>query len=222
MMKKHTMSPKTLAERKKKAAKIMRVLKKLFPQAKIALHFGNSWELLVAVQLSAQCTDKKVNEITPELFKKYRTLDDYVRALGSRWAVQEFERDIHSAGFYRTKTKNILAAAKAVKEKFKGKLPNTMAEMVTIPGIGRKSANVILGNAYGVVEGIAVDTHVKRLAKKLGLTDHTDPVKIERDLMQIIPKKEWFRFTYRLIEYGRKYCVGRPHRHEECPLSKIK
>src|SRR3989338_8150887 len=151
---------KSLEQREKKAAKIVRILTKLFPHAKISLTYSNNWELLVAVILSAQCTDKKVNEVTGKLFKKYRTLDDYVRA-----DRKEFERDIYQTGFYRNKSRNILSAAKVIKEKFHGKLPRTMAEMVTIPGVGRKSANVILGNAYGVVEGIAVDTHVKRLAQ---------------------------------------------------------
>ncbi|OGY96858.1 MAG: endonuclease III [Candidatus Liptonbacteria bacterium GWC1_60_9] len=190
------------------------VLKKILPQARISLRYGNNWQLLVAVILSAQCTDKKVNEITAKLFRKYRSLDDYVRA-----DRQEFERDIHSAGFYRAKTKNILAAAKLVKEKFGGKLPKTMPEMLTIPGVARKTANVVLGNAYGVVLGIAVDTHVRRLAKKYGLTTHDDPVKIERDLMALYPKKEWFKLTYRLIDYGRKYCPARPHDHAKCPIT---
>jgi len=216
-MVKNKTSEAGLPELKNRATKILRELKKLFPRAKIALNYGNNWELLVAVQLSAQCTDKKVNEVTPALFKKYKKLDDYIKA-----SPRYFEKDIHSCGFYRAKTKNILAAAKAVKEKYGGELPRTMQEMVKIPGIGRKSANVILGNAYGVVGGIAVDTHVKRLSKKLGLTQHTDPVKIERDLMRIIPKKDWFKFTYMLIDYGRKYCTARPHKHDICPLSKIK
>lgn len=201
--------------RRNKALKILRILKHLLPNAKIALRYRNNWELLVAVELSAQCTDKKVNEVTERLFKKYRTLDDYVRA--NR---REFELDIRLTGFYRNKTKNILAAAKVINEKFHGKLPKTMAEMITIPGIGRKSANVVLGNAYGVVEGIAVDTHVRRLARISGLTDENDPVKIERDLMKIIPKKDWFLVTYLLIDYGRKYCPARPHKHELCPLAK--
>ncbi len=207
-------SPQELPKLKKRAARIIKILKKLFPDAKIVLNYGNNWELLVAVVLSAQCTDKKVNEVTARLFKKYRKLEDYVRA-----KPREFEQDIKSAGFYRAKAKNILGAAKVVKEKFGGKLPRTMADMLTIPGIGRKSANVILGNAYGVVEGIAVDTHVRRLSRQLGLTRHNDPVKIERDLMQIIPKKDWFKFTYLLIDYGRKFCQARPHRHNLCPLS---
>lgn len=210
------MLAKTLAERKQRAKKIVAALKKLFPEAMIALKFGNNWELLVAVELSAQCTDKKVNEVTEVLFKKYRALDDYVDA-----DAREFERDIRSTGFYRNKTKNILAAAKMVKEKFGGKLPKTMEEMLTIPGVARKTANIVLGNAYGVVEGIAVDTHVKRLARMLDLTDESDPIKIERDLMALIPKKEWLDFTYRLINYGRTYCPARPHDHAKCPLTRL-
>jgi len=201
---------------RKRGARTLRTLKKLFPEAKIFLKYSNHWELLVAVELSAQCTDKKVNEVTARLFKKYRTLNDYVRA--NR---KEFERDIYETGFYRNKAKNILAAVRAVKEKFKGKLPKTMHEMLTVPGVGRKSANVILGNAYGVVEGIAVDTHVKRLSRVLGLSKESDPNKIEQDLMKIFPKKEWFLLTYRLIDYGRKYCTARPHQHELCPLTKV-
>jgi endonuclease-3 len=199
---------------KEKALAIARELKKLHPKAKIALTFGNNWELLVAVILSAQCTDKKVNEVTPILFKKYPKLIDYVNA-----NPREFERDIHSCGFYRAKTKNILAAAKLVHEKFHGTIPRTMKEMLEIPGVARKTGNVVLGNAYGVVEGIAVDTHVLRLSKLFGLTRHADPVKVERDLMALFPKKEWFPLTYRIIDYGRKYCTARC-KHESCPLKK--
>ena len=200
---------------KKRATKIFISLRKLFPNPKIALKYENNWELLVAVQLSAQCTDKKVNEVTPALFKKYPRLESYVRA-----NPREFEKDVHQCGFFRAKTRNILGAAKVVKDTFGGELPKTMEEMLTIPGIGRKSANVILGNAYGVVEGIAVDTHVKRLARVLGLSREKTPEKIEKDLMQIVPKKDWFKATYLLIDYGRKYCFARPHKHELCPLSK--
>ncbi len=195
---------------------ILGTLKNLFPNAHIALSYSDNWELMVAVQLSAQCTDKKVNEVTPALFRKYPRLEDYCAADPA-----EFERDIHSTGFFRNKTKNILAAAKMVKDRFHGELPKTMEEMLSIPGVARKTANVVLGNAYGVVEGIAVDTHVKRLAKVLGLTEHSDPVRIERDLMRLIPKGEWFSFTYRLIEYGRRWCVARPHAHGKCPLTPI-
>lgn len=207
------MTSRVRAERKKKAARMVRMLKKLFPKTGMTLRYSNNWELLVAVALSAQCTDKKVNEVTETLFKKYRMLDDYVRA-----DRKEFEKDIRPTGFYRNKTKNILAAARMIKERFGGKIPRTMQEMIMIPGVARKTANVVLGNAYGVVDGIAVDTHVRRLARLHGLTDHTDPVKIERDLMEIVPKKEWFLLTYRLIDYGRKYCPARRHDHAQCPL----
>lgn len=193
---------------------ILKTLKRLFPVAHIALHYANAWELMVAVQLSAQCTDKRVNVVTPGLFKKYKTLADYCAA-----DPKEFEDAIHSTGFFRNKAKNILAAAKMVKEKFNGEVPRAMAEILTLPGVARKTANVVLGNAYGVVDGIAVDTHVKRLAQVLGLTKHTDPVKIEKDLMRLIPKSEWFSFTYRLIDYGRAYCVARSHDHARCPLT---
>jgi endonuclease-3 len=209
-------SPEELPKLKKKTETVIKILKKLFPSARIVLKYSNSWELLVAVVLSAQCTDKKVNEVTAKLFKKYRKLEDYIKA-----KPKEFEQDVKSTGFYRNKAKNILAAAKVVKEKFRGKLPKTMEEMLTIPGIGRKSANVILGNAYGVVEGIAVDTHVRRLAGVLGLSKEKTPEKIEQDLMKIIPKKDWFKTTYLLIDYGHKYCPARPHEHELCPLSRL-
>jgi len=200
---------------KRRALKINKELKKLFPKAKIALNFSNTVELLVAVILSAQCTDKKVNEVTEKIFKKYKSLEDYLNV-----NVEEFEKDIHSTGFYRNKTKSILGALKMIKENFKGEVPKTMVEILTLPGVARKTANVVLGNDYGVVEGIAVDTHVKRLAKKFGLTTHSDPEKIEKDLMEILPKKEWFKFTYRLIDFGRKYCPARPHDHTKHPLGR--
>ncbi len=187
----------------------------------MALKRGNNWELLVAVMLSAQCTDKKVNEVTATLFRKYRTLNDYARASASRRTVREFEQDIRPTGFFRSKAKNILGAARIIKERFGGKLPRTMAAMLTIPGVGRKTANVVLGNAYGVVEGIAVDTHVGRLARLFGFSKHSDPEKIERDLMQLFPRREWFRLTYRLIEYGRRFCPARPHTYSQCPLARF-
>lgn len=207
---------KKFAERKKRITKINAALKKLFPKTKIALRYRNNWELLVAVVLSAQTTDKKVNEVTARLFKKYRKLDDYVKA-----SPKIFEKDIKEIGLYRSKAKNILAAARMVKEKHSGKLPNRMEEMMALPGIGRKSANVILGNAYGIVEGIAVDTHVRRFALKFDLSDSSDPNKIEQDLMKLLPKKEWFDITYRLIDYGRAICPARPHLCENHPLTKL-
>jgi len=212
------MKDKDIERRKKKSVKIVRELKKLFPNVKMALHYSNNWEMLVAVILSAQCTDKKVNEVTEKLFKKYKKLDNYVNA-----NTREFEKDIHSTGFYKNKAKNILATAKIIKNKHKAVVPKTMEEMLELPGVARKTANVVLGNAYSIVEGIAVDTHVKRLTRLLDLTDETDPNKIERELMDILPKKEWGNFTHRMIAYGRKYCPARPlHNHKNCPLSNIK
>ena len=204
MKKEHTESSKV--------RDIMRILTRLFPDPKCALHYRTPWELLVAVILSAQCTDKKVNEVTEGLFKKYKTLDDYVRA-----KPVAFERDIYSTGFYRNKTKNILAAAHTVKKDFGGNVPKTMGEMIAIPGVGRKTANVVLGELYNHAEGIAVDTHVIRLARLLGLTKHRDATKIERDLMETIPKKDWVRFSHLLILYGREYCPAHC-KHETCPL----
>lgn len=196
-----------------RAQAALRTLKRLFPRAGMMLRYSNNWELLVAVQLSAQCTDKKVNEVTPALFSKYPKFTDYLRA-----DPREFERLIRPTGFFRTKTKNILAAARYLHKYHDGKLPKTMREMLKIPGVARKTANVVLGNAYGIVEGIAVDTHVRRLSRLLGFTDEDKPERIERDLMEIFPKKEWFRLTYYLIEYGRTYCPSRPHDARRCPL----
>lgn len=210
-------TPLQYRARKLRAKYALQKLKRLFPKAGMMLHYENNWELLVAVELSAQCTDKKVNEITPALFKKYPTLSDYITA-----SPREFEQMIFQSGFYRNKTKNILAAAKMVHGTFHGELPRTMSEMLTIPGVARKTANVVLGNAYGVVEGIAVDTHVKRLSHVLGFSDENNPNNIEKDLMSIFPKKEWFHVTYLLIEYGRKYCTARKHDHQECPLGEYK
>ena len=198
------------------AGKIIKRLKKKYPKAKIVLNFSNNWELLVAVILSAQCTDKKVNEVTEKLFKKYRILDDYVEA-----NPREFEKIIRPTGFYRAKTKNILATAEMVKEKFNGKVPPTMAEILTLKGVARKTANVVLGNAYGVVEGIAVDTHVRRLSQRLELSASNDPSKIEQDLMRLVPKKDWFKLTYLLIDHGRAICTAKDPRCDLCPLKDI-
>lgn len=207
------MEKKRLNNQKKKAQRIVKELRQLVPEAKMVLNYSNNWELLVSVILSAQCTDKQVNKVTEKLFKKYKTLDDYVHA-----DPKEFEKDIYSTGFYRNKTKHILAAANKLKSDFNREIPDTMEEMLQLPGVSRKTANVVLGNAYGIVEGIAVDTHVKRLSQRFNLTNETTPEKIERDLMDIIPKKDWFRFTYLMIEYGRQYC---PAGAKGCPLDHL-
>lgn len=207
----------SLEVRKNRAEKINATLKKLYPKSEIALNYSNEWELLVAVILSAQCTDKMVNRVTEKLFKKYKTIGDYSNA-----KQDEFELDIKSTGFYRNKAKNIIANAKIIHEKYKGKMPDTMEEMLTLKGVARKSANIIFYLVHGKIEGIAVDTHVKRLSKLLGLTDNVDPNKIEMDLMTVLPKKDWMDFSFRLIYYGREYCSARRHDHKNCPLSQIK
>lgn len=199
-----------------RAAFILDLLKKSYPQAGMILNYGNPIQLLVAVMLSAQCTDKKVNEVTSKLFKKYITANDFANA-----NPQEFEREIFQTGFYRAKTKNIIAANKIIVKRFGGKLPATMEEMLTLPGVARKTANVVLGNAYGVYEGIAVDTHVSRLAQRLGISNQTDPKKIEQDLMMLIARKDWFKTTYLLIEHGRAICTAQRPKCELCPLNKL-
>ena len=203
-------------ERRVRIKKMIQLLKKKFPDVKMALNYSNDWELLVAVVLSAQCTDIRVNIVTADLFKKYKTLDEYVKA-----DLKKFEQDIRSTGFYRNKAKNILASAKMLKNEFGGIIPCTMDKILTMPGVARKTANVVLGNAYGVVEGIAVDTHVKRFVQKFDLSDSKDPKIIERDLMDMVPKKDWFILTYLFIEYGREVCKARVHDCEEHFLTKI-
>ena len=199
---------------KDRAERIIECLKSEYPQARIVLNYSNSLELLIAVILSAQCTDKKVNEVTADLFRKYRDVHDYAAALP-----EELEQDIRATGFFRNKAKNIKGAAAMIIERFGGEVPATMEELIQLPGVARKTANVVLGNAFGVIEGVAVDTHVKRLSNRLGLSDSTDPEKIERDLMIVIPKDEWFTFTYLLIEHGRAVCDAKRPRCDKCLLN---
>ena len=203
-----------LEDRRKRVQIIIKTLKKLFPTTKSALNYSNPWEFLVAVILSAQCTDKRVNIVTEKLFKKYKKVPDYAYA-----KLSELEKDIRSTGFYKNKAKNVIATAKIIHEKYKDRLPQTMEEMLTLPGVARKTANVVLSNAFGVIEGIAVDTHVRRLSNLYGLTKESDPDKIEKELMQLMPKQEWPEFTLRMIDYGRKYCPAKKHDHENCPVT---
>ena len=195
---------------------IVRRLGKAYPDAKIALKFSNPVELLVATMLSAQCTDEVVNKITVPLFKKYPSATDYAAA-----DIAELEQDIKSAGFYHNKAKNIIASAKLIVEKYHGNVPSTMEDLITLPGVARKTANIVLYNAFGIIDGIAVDTHVSRLSQKLGLSGNTDPVKIEKDLMQIIPHAIWGSFSYLLIEHGRAACIARRPKCKVCVLSDI-
>ncbi len=203
---------KDLADAPQRAKKILTILRKTHPDAKIALDFTNPLELLIATVLSAQCTDVRVNIVTKDLFKKYRSAADYVKV-----EPKELEEDIRTTGFFRNKTKNIQAACKDIVEKFGGKIPDTMDELTSLAGVGRKTANVILGNAYSV-PGITTDTHVIRLSRLMGLSKHTDPVKLEQDLMKLIPKKDWTMFSHYMIFHGRRICNARKPDCMNCPV----
>ncbi len=199
-------------DKKEKALHIAQTLQKLYPNPHTPLHHTSPWELYVAVVLSAQNTDKGVNNVTQDLFKKYKTLDDYCKA-----SYEEFDKDISKINFHKNKAKSIKGAADIIAEQYGGKLPQTMEELVKLPGVGRKTANVILQEAFGKTEGIVVDTHVKRLANLFGLTNSQDPEKIEQDLIQLLPKEMWHNFALGLILYGREYCPARC-KHVDCPL----
>jgi endonuclease-3 len=196
--------------------KILAFLKKRYPSIKITLRFSNPFELVVATILSAQCQDERVNKVTASLFKKYRSLKDYADA-----DLETFQEDIRSTGFYRNKAKNIKAAARQIIERFDSRLPRAMGELLELPGVARKTANVVLFNAFGKNEGIAVDTHVKRLSGRLGLTQETDPVKIERDLMSMLDQREWGGLSLRLIRYGREVCKARRPDCRGCCLNNL-
>jgi len=198
-----------------RVAKIIPLLSKRHPDAACALHFKNPLELLVATILSAQCTDVRVNQVTKDLFGKYKTAQDYARARPER-----LEDDVRSTGFYKNKAKSIINCCKKIVEKHGGKVPGTMEELVALDGIGRKTANVILGNAFGV-PGITVDTHVKRVAYRMDLTRHQDPVKIECDLMELVPREEWTRFSHLIIFHGRYTCAARKPRCAECVVETL-
>lgn len=204
------------SNKKTRVLNIIGLLENQYPRAKTALHYSSPLEILIATILSAQCTDKRVNIVTKSLFKKYRTAEDYANA-----DISELEQDIRSTGFYRNKAKNIKNAGRMMVEKFDSQVPNTMKEILELPGVARKTANIVLSNAYGVVEGIAVDTHVRRLSKRLGLTENKNPDKIEKDLMQIVPKSHWKRINNLLISHGRKICKARKPKCDSCILNKI-
>jgi len=199
-----------------KANKIIALLKNEYPEIKIALHYSNPLELLIATILSAQCTDKQVNGVTKKLFVKYRTPQDFIGI-----SQEELEKEIYSTGFYRSKAKNIIGACKIIASEYNSKVPDTMEELIKLPGVGRKTANIVLSGAFGKLEGMAVDTHVKRLSGRLGLTAHSDPEKIEKDLLKIIPKYDWDLFSLLLINHGRKVCAARKPLCIECILDKL-
>ncbi|HEY4033842.1 MAG TPA: endonuclease III [Ktedonobacteraceae bacterium] len=195
---------------------IIEALRTLYPHARYDLTFANPLELFVATQLAAQCTDERVNAVTKALFQKYHSAEDYAEA-----SQEELEQDIKSTGFYRKKAQQIRTACQYLITHYQGEVPQTMAEMVTIPGIGRKTANVILGNAFGTIEGFIVDTHVERLAQRFGWAHQKDAVKIEQDLMRLIPRQEWLDLAHRMIYHGRVTCTARKPSCSQCPLAKL-
>jgi endonuclease-3 len=208
--------PKASAERGARVRKILKILDEMYPHPTVPLHHRNDWELLVATILSAQCTDKRVNETTPGLFEKYPTIQDFASA-----NQVELGQAIRSTGFFNNKSKSLIGAARKILADFNGQVPKTMQEMLTIPGAARKTANVVLGACHNVHEGIVVDTHVQRNAQRLDLTRNTNPVKIEQDLMKIIPKEKWFEFPLQLIYHGRALCIARKPRCAECKLDPL-
>lgn len=205
-----------IAASRKKLPEMIRLLRKSYPSAKTALNFKTPIQMLVSTILSAQCTDVRVNKVTPALFKKYATADDFAGA-----KLPELQTLIRSTGFYRNKAKNIQGAAEVIVKKYKGEVPRTMDEMLELPGVARKTANVVLHNAYGIVAGVVVDTHVGRLARRLGLTDQKDAAKVEKDLMEIVPKKDWANISYWLIDHGRAVCKSQKPSCGACVLNNI-
>jgi endonuclease-3 len=198
---------------RKRAGKIAKALAKAYPDAVCALSHEDPYQLLSATILSAQCTDERVNMVTPELFRHYPTPESLARS-----SPADVERIIKSTGFFRAKTKSLRGMAARLVEEFDGRMPRTLEELQTLPGVGRKTANVVLGTAFGIASGVVVDTHVKRIVALLGLTKHTDPAKIEQDLMALLPKEEWINFGHRLIHHGRRICIARRPKCTECPL----
>jgi len=210
------METETELDKRTRVMKIIELLEKEYPKAKTALHYTSPLEILVATMLSAQCTDKRVNIVTKSLFKKYRTAEDYANT-----DLAELEEAVRSTGFYRNKAKNIKRSGRMLVEKFNSQVPRTMSELLELPGVARKTANIVLSNAYGIIEGIAVDTHVRRLSKRLGLTENKNPNKIEADLMLIVPKSHWKRINNLLIFHGRNVCMARKPKCNICSLNKI-
>jgi endonuclease-3 len=208
--------PEVYLEPKERTAKAIEILEKTHPDAKIALDYSNQLELLVATMLSAQTTDERVNMVTKTLFRKYHKPEDYAKV-----DIHELEQDIRSTGFYHNKARNLQRTAQLIVERFGGQVPKTMEELLELPGVARKTANIVLFNAYGVVSGIAVDTHVRRVSARLGLTENEDQDKIEQDLMQLVPKNKWMRFADLLIFHGRRICMAKNPNCAGCPLSKI-
>lgn len=206
----------TLASLKDRVRKIIALLKKAYPNAACSLNFQTPHQLLVATILSAQCTDERVNAVTPSLFKKYKSPSDFAAA-----DLSELENDIRSTGFFRNKAKAIKESSRLLEEKYRGEMPQTLDELIQLPGVGRKTASVVLGAAFGKAEGIVVDTHVARLSRRLGWTSHDDPFKIEQDLMKLIPRDDWIIIAHLLIDHGRAVCMARQPHCRDCLLSRL-
>jgi endonuclease III len=201
---------------KQRVRKIIRLLKREYPEAKCSLNHSNAFELLIATILSAQCTDVRVNIVTQDLFRKYRKPEDYLKV-----SPRELEKDIRTTGFFRNKTRSIQGTAKVLTEQYGGKVPETIEELLELPGVARKTANVVLGNAFGVFSGVVVDTHVTRLSHRLGLSAEKTAEKIEQDLIEIVPKKEWVIFSHLLIAHGREICKARNPLCAQCVVEKL-
>ena len=210
------MRPESRPETLQRTRQIIRLLKQAYPDARCSLNHSSPLELLVATILSAQCTDERVNLVTADLFRKYRRCEDYLAVPRS-----ELEADIRSTGFYRNKAKAIQGACQMISEQYQGRVPDELEALLALPGVARKTANVVLGNAFGIASGVVVDTHVGRLAQRLGLTEHEQPEKIERDLMELVPKQEWIDFSHLLIAHGRRTCKARKPLCAECVVERL-
>jgi len=208
--------PKTAAERKVRLARILAELDNLYPNVTCALHHTNAWELLAATILSAQCTDERVNKVTPGLFKKYPTIAAMAAA-----SQDELAQDIRSTGFFNNKARSLIGAAKKIMADYKGEVPRSIEELLTVPGAARKTSNVVLGVAFGIASGVVVDTHVQRISQRLDLTKNDEPVKIEQDLMALLPQDRWIQFSHQVIHFGRGICAARKPKCGECPLDPI-
>ncbi len=208
--------PRSAAERKTRLARIFEELDCLFPNATCALQHKNAWQLLVATILSAQCTDERVNKVTPGLFKKYPTIEDFAKA-----SQDELAQDIRSTGFFNNKARSLIGAARKILADYKGQVPRSMDELLKVPGAARKTSNVVLGTAYGIASGVVVDTHVQRISRRLDLTKNDDAVKIEQDLIKIVPQDRWVLFAHQVIHFGRQICIARKPRCASCPLDPL-
>jgi len=208
--------PRTAAERHARATRILESLDERYPDVTCALHHSNAWELLVATILSAQCTDERVNKVTPGLFRKYPTMTDFAHAKQA-----ELARDVHSTGFFNNKARSIIGAAKKLLEEFGGEIPRDIDQLLKVPGAARKTANVVLGTAFGIASGVVVDTHVARIAGRLDLTRESNPVKIEQDLMKLLPRERWIGFSHQVIHFGREICTARRPKCGDCMMEPL-